>query len=97
VEISGDRDLEDIDFLISEVLVDIGGGRHILYIGFVTEFFMAKDGGLESIYLKYPIKKDYDNFKAGKGFEIGDLLMIPFKTVINISIKYLKIEDDNPS
>lgn len=93
VEISGDDHLDNIDFMVSEVLVDIGGGQHILYIGYVTDFFMSKDGGLDSIYLKYPIRKKC-GIKKAKGHEIGDLLMIPFNTIINISIKYMKIEPE---
>lgn len=93
VEISGDERLENIDFMISEVLADIGGGQHILYIGYVTDFFMSKDGGLDSIYLKYPIRKKY-SIENAKGHEIGDLLMIPFNTIINISIRYMKIEPE---
>ena len=44
--------------VIVDVLVRLEG-KNVLYKGFGFEFFMKKDGGLDSIVIKYPYKKNF--------------------------------------
>ncbi len=55
LEISKQYDLRrEVDFLLFEVWADMGGGKLKKYTGFVDEFILSKDGGLETIYLLDP-------------------------------------------
>ncbi|MDQ1349904.1 MAG: hypothetical protein QG657_205 [Acidobacteriota bacterium] len=97
LEINKYNSLEDVEFLLFEVWVDVGG-KIEKFIGFVDEFILSKDGGLENIYFLVTKEEVKDNeieedveIEVIKLPDSGDqntikYLMIPSKSIIKISM-----------
>lgn len=56
----GFRSHKKIELIVVDVLVKIEG-ENVLYKGFANAFFMSKEGGLDSIVIKYPSKKEFNS------------------------------------
>ncbi|MCX6582242.1 MAG: hypothetical protein NT166_18885 [Candidatus Aminicenantes bacterium] len=84
--------LKDIELLLYEVWVDVGG-KIEKFKGFVDDFILSRDGGLETIYLVETPEEDKDNeievnlnVEAIEAQEPSDYLMIPSKSILKISM-----------
>jgi hypothetical protein len=71
------------------------GGQQVIYIGELIHFTLSDDGGLDNIVLKDAKRRLLnDDLKEDRYYEIpGRYLTIPYKTIININIRYFYLAD----
>lgn len=89
-------DHKDIDLIGVDALCSVGG-KNIIYIGELVRFYLSKDGGLESILLRYPIRRYLeDDGQSNKYYDIpSNYLHIPYKDILNLNIKYISIIEES--
>lgn len=84
------------DIFLTYIDIAINTGyKTILYIGFLADYHLTKEGvGLDYIHLRKVKRRDIDKISGksfdGKEYTIpGDVFLIPFSNVINLNISYL--------
>jgi hypothetical protein len=80
---------EDISFKIVNVLCKVNG-KSVLYTGEYFNYYIDSKGDLETIHLKYPVRRYLDDDKAKTYDQIPSrYLVIPSNDIININLKYI--------
>jgi hypothetical protein len=85
---------EDVSFKLVNALTDVGG-KQMIYIGELIHFTLSDEGGLENIVLKDAKRRPLeDDLLENRYYEIpGRYITIPYKTIININIRYFYLEE----
>lgn len=90
---------EQIHFTFLDVLCQVEG-RRIIYIGERFDYYIDSNGELEAIHLRLPIRRDLDNDyedddeNSKRYYEIpSKFIVIPFKNIININVRYFYAEE----
>lgn len=86
---------EKVDFIVVDVLVNIGGVDAI-YSGKLEDYYLSKTGnGLDRLIIKYPTKKAFTVDSSSEEKEIpGDYLTIPYDKIVNINTQYYIFENN---
>ena len=87
-------DPEEVSFKLVNALTDVGG-KQMIYIGELIHFTLSDEGGLENIVLKDAKRRLLeDDLLENRYYEIpGRYITIPYKTIININIRYFYLEE----
>jgi len=87
-------DPEEVSFKLVNVLTNVGA-EQMIYIGELIHFTLSDDGGLENIVLKDAKRRFLkDDLLENRYYEIpGRYITIPYKTIININIRYFYLEE----
>jgi hypothetical protein len=89
----GPDSYKNLEFVVADILVN-AGKNDILYKGFAVDYFMNKKGGLDSIVLAFPSKKEYVINKATDFQEIpSDFLTIDYKQIVSINFSYFEQDE----
>ncbi len=81
---------QDIDFIFVDVLVNTSSGQYI-YVGILVNYFLSENGGLESIHIIQPSRRKLEEEKY---YDIpSDILVIPYKEISNINIRYFSLDE----
>jgi hypothetical protein len=85
---------EEVSFKMVNVLTNTGG-KQMIYIGELIHFTLSDEGGLDNIVLKDAKRRLLeDDLKENRHFEIpGRYITIPYKTIVNINIRYFYLAD----
>jgi len=85
---------EEVSFKLVNVLTNVGQ-EQMIYIGELIHFTLSDEGGLENIVLKDAKRRLLqDDLLENRYYEIpGRYITIPYKTIININIRYFYLED----
>lgn len=85
---------EEVSFKLVNVLVSTGG-QQIIYVGELIHFTLSDEGGLDNIVLKDAERRlIQDDQKEDRYYKIpGRYITIPYKTIININIRYFYLEE----
>ncbi|WP_179022198.1 hypothetical protein [Winogradskyella forsetii] len=86
---------DEITDKIINVLCSVNG-ENILYTGEYFNYYIDKDGNLEAIHLKYPIRKylKKNDTTENSNYEIESrYLVIPNSDIVNINFRYLSLEE----
>jgi hypothetical protein len=91
---------EEVSFKLVNALTSVGSDQ-MIYIGELIHFTLSDEGGLENIVLKDAKRRLLkDDLSENRYYEIpGRYITIPYKTIININIRYFYLEevtDDYP-
>lgn len=88
-------DYDEITHKIINVLCKVNGNS-ILYSGEFFNYYVDKDGNLEAVHLKYPIRRMLDkddDTELNRYYHIASrYLVIPNSDIININFRYLSLE-----
>jgi len=86
----------DVNYIWIDALVETG----VLYSGFMVDFNLSQNGGLESIYLtgvvRSPLASDLvlDN-KQKKKYDIpGDIFVLQYTQVVNLNISFYAVVEE---
>lgn len=87
-------DPEEVSFKLVNVLTQVGG-EQMIYIGELIHFNLSDEGGLDNIVLKDAKRRFLkDDLLENRYYEIpGRYITIPYKTIININIRYFYLEE----
>jgi hypothetical protein len=85
---------EEVSFKLVNVLTTTGN-QQIIYVGELIHFTLSEEGGLDNIVLKDAKRRLLqDDMEEGRYYEIpGRYITIPYKTIININIRYFYLAD----
>ena len=85
---------EEVSFKLVNVLTSVGT-QQMIYIGELIHFTLSDEGGLENIILKDAKRRLLqDDLSETRYYEIpGRYITIPYKTIININIRYFYLEE----
>ena len=85
---------EEVSFKLVNALTEVGG-KQMIYIGELIHFTLSDEGGLENIVLKDAKRRLLeDDLLENRYYEIpGRYITIPYKTIININIRYFYLEE----
>lgn len=85
---------EEVSFKLVNVLTNVGK-EEMIYIGELIHFTLSDEGGLENIVLKDAKRRFLkDDLVESRYYDIpGRYITIPFKTIININIRYFYLEE----
>ncbi|HTE34772.1 MAG TPA: hypothetical protein VK666_30550 [Chryseolinea sp.] len=85
---------EEVSFKLVNVLTNVGN-EQMIYIGELIHFNLSDEGGLENIVLKDAKRRFLkDDLIENRYYEIpGRYITIPYKTIININIRYFYLEE----
>ncbi len=85
---------EEVSFKLVNVLTNVGK-EEMIYIGELIHFTLTDEGGLENIVLKDAKRRLLkDDLVESRYYDIpGRYITIPFKTIININIRYFYLEE----
>lgn len=85
---------EEVSFKLVNVLTSVGT-QQMIYIGELIHFTLSDEGGLENIVLKDAKRRLLqDDLSENRYYEIpGRYITIPYKTIININIRYFYLEE----
>jgi len=82
----------EVNYVWIDALVETAGGS-VLYSGFLVDFNLSRDGGLESIYLtevtrRYLNSDSSDDAKPKQRYQAipGDIFVIKYTQVVNLNI-----------
>lgn len=95
-------ELSDVDFVFIDVLVK-DSSQSIIYTGLLQEYFLNKDGGLESICISNVKRRKLANDPRPdevKGKEQderyysipGNFMIIPSASMVNLNVRYYNLE-----
>jgi hypothetical protein len=87
-------DPEEVSFKLVNALTEVGG-LQMIYIGELIHFTLSDQGGLENIVLKDAKRRLLqDDLSENRYYDIpGRYITIPYKTIININIRYFYLEE----
>ncbi|MGC3948350.1 MAG: hypothetical protein QM762_28235 [Chryseolinea sp.] len=85
---------EEVSFKLVNVLTQTGGDT-MIYIGELIHFTLSDEGGLDTIVLKDAKRRFLkDDLVENRYYDIpGRYITIPYKTILNINIRYFYIEE----
>jgi hypothetical protein len=85
---------EEVSFKMVNVLTQTGG-ETMIYIGELIHFTLSDEGGLDTIVLKDAKRRFLkDDLVENRYYEIpGRYITIPYKTILNINIRYFYLEE----
>lgn len=85
---------EEVSFKLVNVLTQTGGDT-MIYIGELIHFTLSDDGGLDTIVLKDAKRRFLkDDLVENRYYDIpGRYITIPYKTILNINIRYFYLEE----
>ena len=85
---------EEVSFKLVNALTEVGG-KQMIYIGELIHFTLSDEGGLENIVLKDAKRRLLeDDLLENRYYEIpGRYITIPYKTIVNINIRYFYLEE----
>jgi hypothetical protein len=85
---------EEVSFKLVNALTSVGA-QQMIYIGELIHFTLSDEGGLENIVLKDAKRRLLqDDLVENRYYEIpGRYITIPYKTIININIRYFYLEE----
>jgi hypothetical protein len=85
---------EEVSFKLVNVLTSVGS-QQMIYIGELIHFTLSDEGGLENVVLKDAKRRLLqDDLSENRYYEIpGGYITIPYKTIININIRYFYLEE----
>jgi len=85
---------EEVSFKLVNALTSVGN-QQMIYIGELIHFTLSDEGGLENIVLKDAKRRLLqDDLVENRYYEIpGRYITIPYKTIININIRYFYLEE----
>ena len=85
---------EEVSFKLVNALTNVGD-KQMIYIGELIHFTLSDEGGLENIVLKDAKRRLLeDDLLENRYYEIpGRYITIPYKTIININIRYFYLEE----
>jgi hypothetical protein len=85
---------EEVSFKLVNALTSVGT-QQMIYIGELIHFTLSDEGGLENIVLKDAKRRLLqDDLSENRYYEIpGRYITIPYKTIININIRYFYLEE----
>lgn len=85
---------EDVSFKLVNVLTQTGS-ETMIYIGELIHFTLSDDGGLDTVVLKDARRRLLnDDLVEDRYYDIpGRYITIPYKTILNINIRYFYIEE----
>lgn len=85
---------EEVSFKLVNVLTSTGG-QQLIYVGELIHFTLSDEGGLDNVVLKDAKRRLLLNdLPEDRYYEIpGRYITIPYKTIININIRYFYLAD----
>ena len=85
---------EEVSFKLVNALTSVGS-QQMIYIGELIHFTLSDEGGLENIVLKDAKRRLLqDDLVENRYYEIpGRYITIPYKTIININVRYFYLEE----
>lgn len=85
---------EEVSFKLVNALTSVGT-QQMIYIGELIHFTLSDEGGLENIVLKDAKRRLLqDDLVENRYYDIpGRYITIPYKTIININIRYFYLEE----
>lgn len=85
---------EEVSFKLVNALTSVGS-QQMIYIGELIHFTLSDEGGLENIVLKDAKRRLLqDDLSENRYYEIpGRYITIPYKTIVNINIRYFYLEE----
>lgn len=85
---------EEVSFKLVNVLTQTGG-ETMIYIGELIHFTLSDEGGLDTIVLKDAKRRFLkDDMLESRYYDIpGRYITIPYKTILNINIRYFYLEE----
>ena len=85
---------EEVSFKLVNALTSVGS-QQMIYIGELIHFTLSDEGGLENIVLKDAKRRLLqDDLSEDRYYEIpGRYITIPYKTIVNINIRYFYLEE----
>lgn len=85
---------EEVSFKLVNVLTQ-AGGETMIYIGELIHFTLSDEGGLDTVVLKDAKRRFLsDDLVENRYYDIpGRYITIPYKTILNINIRYFYIEE----
>jgi hypothetical protein len=85
---------EEVSFKLVNALTSVGG-KQMIYIGELIHFTLSDEGGLENIVLKDAKRRLLeDDLLENRYYDIpGRYITIPYKTIVNINIRYFYLEE----
>ena len=85
---------EEVSFKLVNALTSVGS-LQMIYIGELIHFTLSDEGGLENIVLKDAKRRLLqDDLSDNRYYEIpGRYITIPYKTIVNINIRYFYLEE----
>lgn len=83
----------EISYTVIDVLVNTGH-KNVIYIGELVDFETDRNGNLELIHIRYPMRRDLNNDEevdTDKYYLIpSNYLIIPYKDVINLNVRLME-------
>jgi hypothetical protein len=85
---------DDVSFKLVNVLTQVGS-ETLIYVGELIHFTLSDEGGLDTVVLKDARRRLLkDDSVEGRYYDIpGRYITIPYKTIININIRYFYLEE----
>ena len=85
---------EEVSLKLVNALTNVGS-QQMIYIGELIHFTLSDEGGLENIVLKDAKRRLLqDDLSENRYYDIpGRYITIPYKTIININIRYFYLEE----
>jgi hypothetical protein len=85
---------EEVSFKLVNVLTQ-AGGETMIYIGELIHFTLSDEGGLDTVVLKDAKRRFLnDDLVENRYYDIpGRYITIPYKTILNINIRYFYLEE----
>jgi len=88
-------EFEQITNRIADILCKVNG-KTVLYTGEIYDYYIDSFGQLESIHLRFPCRRFFDNDIGGdeRYYEIpSKFIIIPYNEIINLNIRYFHAEE----
>jgi len=84
----------DITITGVDVLCNVGS-EPIIYVGQLVSYYLNKEGDLDAVLIRYPLRRKLsdDESTPEDYYSIpGDFLYIPNKDIINLNVRYFRVE-----
>jgi len=89
-----------INFRVVDILCMVGNEAHI-YIGELFDWYTDESGNLDSIHLRNPYRRkmgEDEKDPSKRYYKIPTrYLIIPYKSIVNINVRYFHVEIQDPS
>ena len=83
----------DVDIVFVDVLCVIGNEK-MLYMGQIQDYYLDDKGELDAITLASPIiRKQLSKEEPVINTISSNLIYIPFKSIVNLNVRYFKLEE----
>jgi len=81
----------EFDTAVVDILVNTENGSYI-YTGELMDFYLSDTGGLESVVIRFPMKKKFDQPSTFQEIP-GKFLHIGHDQILNMNVRYITIEE----